>query len=301
MSSPLSAFTAIPNPQMPAFLGAQSFIMMYQAGEGWQYGKRRISALSNEEFNKLTPQSLMERQAMELKGAIPIIERSMNNMTRMIPMIIGQYGDFIREAIKAMPTLVQNVVGGQAGANLSSNMEGLNNILTAIANLLPSLPEAEARRGADSLADAIAALEPVVTIVKNNPSTIPGLTVAEAQAQASSTLTPKQIHAREGHPGHAHDAVLLPQPTVATAPSTSLVKRKAGQSQCIERKKIAWQINFQWNCIQKHPQKDIGRTAYQSSITKFQKFQQRLIDIMDRYDFTGVTCVSYNPPSGVKC
>ncbi len=119
MSSPLSAFTAIPNPQMPAFLGAQSFIMMYQAGEGWQYGKRRISALSNEEFNKITPQSLMERQAMELKGAIPVMERSMNNMTAMIPMIIEQYGDFIREAIKAMPQALTNI---QPGATISEGM-----------------------------------------------------------------------------------------------------------------------------------------------------------------------------------
>ncbi len=145
MSSPLSAFTAIPNPQMPAFLGAQSFIMMYQAGEGWQYGKRRISALSNEDFNQITPQSLMERQAMELKGAIPIIERSMNNMTQMVPMIIQQYGDFIREAIKAMPQMVQNIVGGQAGANLQSNMAGLNDVLKFLASLLPQLPPAEAK------------------------------------------------------------------------------------------------------------------------------------------------------------
>ncbi len=117
MSSPLSAFTAIPNPQMPAFLGAQSFIMMYQAGEGWQYGKRRISALSNEDFNKITPQSLMERQAMELKGAIPVMERSMNNMTRMVPMIIEQYGDFIREAIKAMPQMIANIQGANDVTN----------------------------------------------------------------------------------------------------------------------------------------------------------------------------------------
>ncbi len=121
MSSPLSAFTAIPNPQMPAFLGAQSFIMMYQAGEGWQYGKRRISALSNEEFNKLDVKQLMERQAMELKGALPIIERSMNNMTRMVPMIIEQYGDFIREAIKAMPEAIGNIFsqsGSQGGSDI---------------------------------------------------------------------------------------------------------------------------------------------------------------------------------------
>jgi len=145
MSSPLSAFTAIPNPQMPAFLGAQSLIMMYQAREGWQYGKRRISALSNADFNVLTPQSLMERQAMELKGAIPIIENSMKNMNRMIPMIIEQYGDFIRLAIQTMPQFAQNVFGGQVGANLQSNMRGFDDLLKLISKLLPQLPEAEAR------------------------------------------------------------------------------------------------------------------------------------------------------------
>ncbi len=115
MSLPISGFTAIPNPQMPAFLGAQSFIMMYQAGEGWQFGKRRISAMKNEDFNKLTPMMLMERQAMELKGAIPIIEKSMDNMTRMIPMMMEQFGDFTREAIKAIPQTVANVFSGTEG------------------------------------------------------------------------------------------------------------------------------------------------------------------------------------------
>ncbi len=111
MSSPISGFTAIPNPQMLAFMGAQSFIMMYQAGEGWQYGKRKISAMSNEEFNKLTPEIVMEKQAVVLRNALPTIEKSMNDMTPMIRTIIAQYGDFLREAIATIPQLVANVTG----------------------------------------------------------------------------------------------------------------------------------------------------------------------------------------------
>ncbi len=109
--SPLSAFTAVPNPQMLAFMGAQSFIMMYQAGEGWQYGKRRISAMSNEEFNKLTPQMVMEKQAVVLRSSLATIERSMNDMTPMIGTIVKQYGDFIREIIAAIPEALQNAMG----------------------------------------------------------------------------------------------------------------------------------------------------------------------------------------------
>ncbi len=112
MSLPISGFTAVPNPQMLAFMGAQSFIMMYQAGEGWQYGKRKISAMSNEEFNKLTPELVLEKQAVVLQNALGTIEKSMNSMTPMIGTIVEQYGDFIREIIAHIPKALQNVVGG---------------------------------------------------------------------------------------------------------------------------------------------------------------------------------------------
>ncbi len=117
MSSPLSAFTAIPNPQMLAFMGAQSFIMMYQAGEGWQYGKRKISAMSNEEFNALTPQIVMEKQAVVLRSALSTIEKSMNDMTPMVGSIIKQYGDFIREIIAAIPETIQNITQSTTDTN----------------------------------------------------------------------------------------------------------------------------------------------------------------------------------------
>ncbi len=109
MSSPLSGFTAVPNPQMLAFMGAQSFIMMFQAGEGWQYGKRRISAMSNEDFNKLTPLRLLQNQAANLRSSISTIEKSMNDMTPMIRTIISQYGDFLKEIISVTPPLVKDV------------------------------------------------------------------------------------------------------------------------------------------------------------------------------------------------
>ncbi len=118
--SPLSAFTAVPNPQMLAFMGAQSFVMMYQAGEGWQYGKRRISAMSNEEFNKLTPQIVMEKQAVVLRSSLATIERSMNDMTPMIGTIVKQYGDFIREIIAAIPEAFQNALGQNESRQFSA-------------------------------------------------------------------------------------------------------------------------------------------------------------------------------------
>ncbi len=109
MSSPISAFTAVPNPQMLAFMGAQSFLMMQMAGAGWQYGKRKISAMKNEEFNPLTVNALLQKETADVRAAIPTIIKSINDMTPMVHDIVAQYGDFIREIIRATPQLVSNI------------------------------------------------------------------------------------------------------------------------------------------------------------------------------------------------
>jgi len=291
MSSPLSAFTAIPNPQMPAFLGAQSFIMMYQAGEGWQYGKRRISALSNDDFNKLTPQSLMERQAMELKGAIPIIENSMRNMNRMIPMIIEQYGDFIRLAIKTMPQFAQNIVGGQAGANLQSNMEGFNNLLKLITKILPSLPDAEARLVISEITKIADPNQQSGKFATPKLSTISGLTVPQAQKQARQ----KQLDFEEQQRAKKRFTSAFAKTTQPTfqKPRGFTNKRPAGSSQKLERTKLIGQIsqatqnivvikrlvaNSSWSKVE-------GDRIIAMRVKSIRDFQQKLVNLLSRYSF----------------
>ncbi len=109
MSSPISAFTAVPNPQMLAFMATQSFLMMQMAGAGWQYGKRKISAMKNEEFNALTINNLLQKETADVRAAIPTIIQSINDMTPMVGEIVAQYGDFIKEIIKATPQFIQNI------------------------------------------------------------------------------------------------------------------------------------------------------------------------------------------------
>lgn len=96
---------------MLAFMACQSFVMMYQAGAGWQYGKRHISALSNDEFNKLTPEALLQEMTAQLRRMIPTVEKSMQDTTPMVKMIITQYGDFVREAIAALPEALKALLG----------------------------------------------------------------------------------------------------------------------------------------------------------------------------------------------
>ncbi len=73
-----------------AFMGAQSAVMMKMAGENWQYGKRRISAMTNEDFNKMTPLKLYQVETAELRAMIPSIESSLKSMTPLTATIVTE-------------------------------------------------------------------------------------------------------------------------------------------------------------------------------------------------------------------
>ncbi len=94
---------------------SQSWIMMYAAGGAWQYGKRRISAMSNEEFNKLLPIDLLKEHTEMLRSAIPTISKSIQDMTPLINTLMTQFGTFVNEAIKAIPQTITNVLGTPGG------------------------------------------------------------------------------------------------------------------------------------------------------------------------------------------
>ncbi len=113
MSSPISGFTAIPNPQMLAFMPIQSYLMMYFAGAGWQIGKRKISAIPNDKFNKMSAKELLEGFTADLRSTIPTLERSLKDITPLITTLIEQYGDFVTIALKEIPQAAQGIIESQ--------------------------------------------------------------------------------------------------------------------------------------------------------------------------------------------
>ncbi len=82
-------------------MGIQSAVMAKQFGENFQYGKRRISAMSNEEFNKLTPADLQQRANAELKSMIPSMEQSVVEMRTFQTFLIREFLRTLNDAIKA--------------------------------------------------------------------------------------------------------------------------------------------------------------------------------------------------------
>ncbi len=101
MVLPIGFFMPLPLAMMIPFMGIQSAVMAKQFGENFQYGKRRISAMSNEEFNKLTPNDLQIRANAELKAMIPTMEKSVQEMRVFQTFLIREFLRTLNDAIKA--------------------------------------------------------------------------------------------------------------------------------------------------------------------------------------------------------
>ncbi len=153
MSSPISGFTAIPNPIMLSFMGAQSFIMMYMAGEAWQYGKRKISAMTNEEFNKLTPVELLKQQQSTLKEAIPSMNQSMQDMKPMIQTVAKEMVAALPEIAKGLGAGVSEIINPTA-TQTSSGTLGFSAVGTTQIGIAAS--------GAQSIAEVFAAVLAII-------------------------------------------------------------------------------------------------------------------------------------------
>ncbi len=91
----------LPLAMMIPFMGIQSAVMAKQFGENFQYGKRRISAMSNEEFNKLTPTMLMDKAGEELKAMIPSMEKSVIDMREFQTFLVREFLQMVNDAIGA--------------------------------------------------------------------------------------------------------------------------------------------------------------------------------------------------------
>ncbi len=97
---PIGFFMPLPLAMMIPFMGIQSAVMAKQFGENFQYGKRRISAMSNEDFNKLTPRQLAEENTRELKEMIPTMKESVISMRAFQDFIIVEIIELMRRGLE---------------------------------------------------------------------------------------------------------------------------------------------------------------------------------------------------------
>ncbi len=126
----LSGFMPIPLAMMIPFMGAQSLVLGKQFGEGFQYGKRKISAMSNEEFNAITPAKLAQNNAEELKQMIPSMQQSITDMRGFQSFIVKE----LIATIKQLPgDVFTGLTEGQdPNAHFQNNPFGSKDLADAI-------------------------------------------------------------------------------------------------------------------------------------------------------------------------
>ncbi len=77
-------------------MAGQSLLMGEAFGKGFQYGKRKISAMSNDEFNALDAKQLGEQIATDYNDIIPSLEQAVRASSAFQSMIIQEMGVILK-------------------------------------------------------------------------------------------------------------------------------------------------------------------------------------------------------------
>ncbi len=217
MVLPISGFLPVPLPMMIPFMGAQSLVIGKMFGEGFQYGKRKISAMPNEEFNKLTFEKMMSNARSEMQAAIPTMQQAMQDMKPMVetvvheftnylslviaqaPQELGQVTQSIREATgfnKVNDMLVKLIADAKAGLEEQDLLKELKILQLAFAEDMPV--DSPAPTPTVSLTSPSGIKVPVIQQAPfQGPAIIPSTGETQPFVKALQTLPPPASHIRD--------------------------------------------------------------------------------------------------------
>ncbi len=106
----IGLFAPLPLAMMIPFMAGQSLMMGEAFGKGFQYGKRKISAMSNEEFNKLTPGDLGQGIQTDYAAIIPHLGQAVKQSSDFQSLVI-------KEIIDVIKNLPADIIGGFTGTS----------------------------------------------------------------------------------------------------------------------------------------------------------------------------------------
>ncbi len=96
----------------------QSAAMALAFGSFFQYGKRKISSMSNQEFNVLTPEDLTANLMSSVNNMIPTVEQSFHQMEQMNVLILDAMAKYFNQAVGKIEQWIQT-----GGRNLQQNVQ----------------------------------------------------------------------------------------------------------------------------------------------------------------------------------
>ncbi len=130
-------FAPFPLALMVPFMAGQSLAMGEAFGKGFQYGKRKISSMSNEEFNALDFKGLSESIATDYKVMIPSITKSIEASDELQRAVFRALADVIKEIPGQILDFFGDVSGG-GNASTSPSPISEKHIEDDIPKKLPS-------------------------------------------------------------------------------------------------------------------------------------------------------------------
>ncbi len=111
-------FAPLPLALMLPFMAGQSMIMGEAFGKAYQYGKRRISSMSNAEFNKLTAKKLSVELATDYTNMLPALSMAIKKSEKFQQTVI--------DAMLKIPVdTLNNLFGSGGNDGSSSNIGGI--------------------------------------------------------------------------------------------------------------------------------------------------------------------------------
>jgi len=84
-------------------MGAQSLVIGKMFGEGFQYGKRKISAMPNEEFNRLSFEDMMSNARTEMQASIPTMQKALQDMQPMVETVVHEFTNYLSLVLERAP------------------------------------------------------------------------------------------------------------------------------------------------------------------------------------------------------
>ncbi len=251
MALPIGFFMPLPLAMMIPFMGIQSAVMAKQFGENFQYGKRRISAMDNDEFNKLTPKILMSNANRELTDMMPEMKESIIQMQEFQIFLVKEFLNMIQNFVSSMPQYLLDLLGIDIDLGLVTTQP-------PAATPPPHEQSDEPGHTTGPIGSADYKYHQEQFRIKQEK-----ITSEKEQKLKLQEQTNKDI-----------DEIIINQPQK---------KRRAGQSQKLERQRLITKINAYAQNIKKISP---GNPQYKIQLAVMQQAQKDLALLLTRYDFS---------------
>ncbi len=280
-------FAPFPLALMIPFMAGQSLAMGEAFGKGFQYGKRKISSMSNEDFNKLNFQELSESIATDYRVMIPSITKSIEASDQLQSKVFQALGDLI----KSIPVEVLNFLGGGAGqpgasgGTLTSygtsatsaqlvDPRGISSLFTLWENM-GIIPKGSKEKFDEQFTTAKATAR---YNASEGVGKVTQLAKANRLAQEARDKRARDEQAKRVIVARENENELNIQRARQTAVTT---KRKAGRSQIGERRLLIRQLD-QWG---KLVRAGGGGVSLQVRKKQLRTLQIRMENLLNRYTF----------------